>query len=289
MGVTQTGFIREESPSVAKRRSLPSSPAISEEILSKFKAIIVLTDAFCKRHLNEEYVRMCRRLAMALARKRPSPLGRGKKEVWACGIVRTIGWANMLDDPKSSPYMKLIDIDPKFGVANSTGQGKCMAIKRMFGIGRLNVDWTLPSRLGDNPLVWKVWVNDELVDIRQESREKQETAFQKGLIPWIPADRKEGKADDEPREERKPVDEPSLASVEGDLFGALFGFYEKAMVLLRQSSLDDEKLKLAGEAIQGVFAKVTDEMKRTRNLNLTGPFEAGYEELCRLVEELSGK
>ena len=91
---------------------------------------------------------MCRRLASALARKRPSPLARGSKEVWACGIVRTIGWANMLDDPKSSPYMKLIDIDPKFGVANSTGQGKCMAIKRMFGIGRLNVDWTLPSRLG---------------------------------------------------------------------------------------------------------------------------------------------
>ena len=76
--------------------------------------------------------------------------------------------------------MKLIDIDPKFGVANSTGQGKCMVIKRMFGIGRLNVDWTLPSRLGVNPVVWKVWVNDELVDIRQESREKQEAAFKKG-------------------------------------------------------------------------------------------------------------
>ncbi|MEI8376253.1 MAG: DUF6398 domain-containing protein [Planctomycetota bacterium] len=177
---------------MAKQRSLPSSPAISEEILSKFKAIIVLTDAFCKRYLNEEYVKMCRRLAVALTRKRPSPLAGGCKEVWACGIVRTIGWANMLDDPKSSP-MKLIDIDPKFGVANSTGQGKCMAIKRMFGIGRLNVDWTLPSRLGDNPVVWKVWINDELVDIRQESREKQEKVFQRGEIPWIPADRKERK------------------------------------------------------------------------------------------------
>ena len=36
--------------------------------------------------------------------------------------------------------MKLIDIDPEFGVANSTGQGKSMAIKKMFGIGRLNPD-----------------------------------------------------------------------------------------------------------------------------------------------------
>jgi len=264
---------------MAKRRSLPPSAEISDELLSKFKAIIVLTDAFCKRHLNEEYVRMCRRLAMALARKRPSPLARGSKEVWACGIVRTIGWANMLDDPKSSPYMKLIDIDPKFGVANSTGQGKCMAIKRMFGIGRLNVDWTLPSRLGDNPVVWKVWINDRLVDIRQESREQQEKAFHKGLIPWIPADREEPMA--------KVAPKPDLASFEGNLFGAVFDFYEKAMMLLRQSSLDEEKLKVAGEAISQVFKKVTAEMKRTGNLNLTGPFEAGYEEIRRLVEELS--
>ncbi len=176
-----------------RRNASSPSAEISDELLSKFKAIIVLTDAFCKRYLNEEYVRMCRRLAMALARKRPSPLARGSKEVWACGIVRTIGWANVLDDPKSFPHMKLIDIDPEFGVANSTGQGKCMAIKRMFGIGRLNPDWTLPSRLGVNPLVWKVEVNGILVDIRQESREKQEEAYRAGLIPWIPADREERK------------------------------------------------------------------------------------------------
>ena len=89
---------------MTRKKELPPPAEISDELLSKFKAIVALTDAFCKRHLNDEYVRMCRRLAMALARKRPSPLGRGCKEVWACGIVRTIGWANMLDDPKSSPY-----------------------------------------------------------------------------------------------------------------------------------------------------------------------------------------
>jgi hypothetical protein len=31
--------------------------------------------------------------------------------------------------------MKLINIDPLFGVANSTGQGKCLAIKPLFVIG----------------------------------------------------------------------------------------------------------------------------------------------------------
>jgi len=88
--------------------------------------------------------------------------------------------------------MKLIDIDPEFGVAESTGQGKSIAIRRMFGIGRLNPDWTLPSRLGDNPLIWNVEANGMLVDIRQESRERQVAAFRKGLIPYIPADLKRG-------------------------------------------------------------------------------------------------
>jgi hypothetical protein len=162
--------------------------SVGSDARSKYEAITALTDAFCKRHLNEEYAEMCRRLSAALAQKRPTPLARGSKEVWACGIVRTVGWANLLDDPSDLPYMKLIDIDPEFGVAESTGQAKSLAIRRMFGIGRLNTKWTLPSRLGKNPLVWKVWVNGSLVDVRQESREKQEAAFKKGLIPYIPAD-----------------------------------------------------------------------------------------------------
>ena len=174
---------------MARRKASSPSAEISDEILPKFKAITALTDAFCERNLNGEYAETCRRLAAELARKQPTPLKRGRAEVWACGIVRTIGWANLLDDPKSSPYMKLIDIDPEFGVANSTSQGKSMAIKRMFGIGRLNVEWTLPSRLGDNPIVWRIEVDGMLVDIRQESREEQEEAFKEGLIPYIPADR----------------------------------------------------------------------------------------------------
>ncbi len=265
---------------MAKRDKSPSSAAISEEVLSKFKAIIILTDAFCRQHLNEEYVKMCRRLALALVRKRPSPLARGRKEVWACGIVRTIGWANMLDDPKKSPYMKLIDIDPKFGVANSTGQGKCMAIKRMFGIGRLNVDWTLPSRLGDNPLVWKVWINDELVDIRQESRERQEAAFQKGEIPYIPADRENPLPKD---------DQPSFASVEEDIFEALAGFQQRVVTMLRQSALDDGTAKVLSRHVKSVIQEITDEMKGSRNFNLAERLESAYEEIQRLVADLAGE
>ena len=106
---------------VHKNSSAPSTE-IPSGVHPKYEAITALTDAFCLRHLNEEYAEMCRRLTDALAKKRPTPLVRGRAEVWACGIVRTIGWANILDDPKQAPYMKLIDIDPEFGVAESTGR-----------------------------------------------------------------------------------------------------------------------------------------------------------------------
>ncbi len=154
-----------------------------------------------------------------------------------------------------------------------------MAIKRMFGIGRLNVEWTLPSRLSVNPLVWKVEVNDELVDIRQESREKQEAAYRKGLIPWIPADREEGKV----------VEEPTAASAESDLVEGLFGLYQKIRVLLRQSSLDEENLKLLPERIDLVMQKLIDEMERTQDWNLAGRLDSAYGEIRNYAEELSSK
>ena len=74
-----------------------------------------------------EYQALCRKLAAALARKRPSPLTRGKPEVWACAVVRVIGWVNFLDDSSQTPHMKLTAIDKAFGVAESTGQGKAKA------------------------------------------------------------------------------------------------------------------------------------------------------------------
>ena len=59
----------------------------------------------------------------------------------------------------------------------------------MLKIHQLEPEWTLPSRLDDNPLVWTLKVNGFLMDIRHAPREAQEIAFEKGLIPYIPADR----------------------------------------------------------------------------------------------------
>ena len=102
--------------------------------------------------------RSCRKLAGALARKRPSPLLRGKLETWASGIVRTIGRVNFLDDSSGTPHLKLPFIDRAFGVAESTGQGKSQLIRKMLRIHQFDHRWTLPSMMDDNPLsgCWKL-------------------------------------------------------------------------------------------------------------------------------------
>jgi hypothetical protein len=61
-----------------------------------FDEITAITDAFCARHLDAEYGRLCGMLAAKLARKRPSPLVRGDRRIWAAGIVYAIGRVNFL-------------------------------------------------------------------------------------------------------------------------------------------------------------------------------------------------
>ncbi len=46
----------------------------------------------------------------------------------------------------------------------------------------------LPSLLNQNPPVWMAEVNGFLVDLRDIPREAQQIAFDKGMIPCIPAD-----------------------------------------------------------------------------------------------------
>src|SRR4051794_2757041 len=162
---------------------------VSGEVGPVLEVIVAMTDQFCRERLNEEYAVLCRRLAEKLARKRPSPLPSGKPETWACGIVRTIGWVNYLDDRSRKPHMKLTAIDKAFGVAESTGLGKSKAIRGLFKIHTLDPQWTLPSQMKENPRAWMIEFNGFLVDARILKREYQEEAFRKGLIPYIPADR----------------------------------------------------------------------------------------------------
>jgi hypothetical protein len=158
-------------------------------MVDKVAAITALTDAFCAKHLNEEYRVLIRRVVGSLARKRPSPLQKGKESVWAAAAVHAVGQVNFLDDPSQVPHCKPKALSEFFGVAESTGQNKSRQIREALEMGPMSPDWTLPSRLGDNPLVWMLQINGLMIDIRQAPAELQRLAYEKGLIPFIPAER----------------------------------------------------------------------------------------------------
>lgn len=173
----------------AKPIPMPPSKEEKDEILG---VIIGLIDQFCKEHLNEEYAVLCRKLAEKLGRKRPSPLVHGSPNAWASGIVRAVGGVNFLHDKSQTPCMRSTDIDHYLGTSPSSGAAKLAAIRKMLKIYQLDPNWTLPSRLDDNPMVWMLTVNGFMMDVRHAPREVQEIAFNKGLIPYIPADRQHG-------------------------------------------------------------------------------------------------
>jgi hypothetical protein len=81
--------------------------------------------------------------------------------------------------------------------------------------------------------------------------------------------------------------EQPLASVEADLFGAIIGFHKKTVTLLRESSLDDEKLKVVADRIKTLLDDANAEVKRAQQLNVTERLAAAYDEVKRLVDELS--
>lgn len=174
---------RTPRPTRGPRKGVP-------DVRDVLKIVVAFTDGFCQTRLNEEYRVLCQKLAEKLAAKRPSPLLRGEAKTWASGIIRTIGWVNFLDDRTQSPHLKLPVIDHALGVAESTGQGKAKAIRRLLKIHQFDHRWTLPSRWESDPMIW--FLQDAkgfMIDIRQQSVANQRAAFKQGLIPYVPADR----------------------------------------------------------------------------------------------------
>ena len=172
-------------------RKQEGEPTVPEAAKPIYDAIVGLTDRFCQAHLTWEYQMLCRKLTAILARKRPSPLTRGKPEVWACAVLRVVGLVNFLDDSSQTPHMKLTAIDKAFGVAESTGQGKAKAIRNLLKIRQFDFHWMLRQHIEASPMAWLIKINGFMVDARHLRREVQEEAFRKGLIPYVPADREQ--------------------------------------------------------------------------------------------------
>ena len=182
-------LICENQPSSVLTAAMSPTERIPRTMADKFAAITALTDTFCAKHLSEEYRALIHRAVANLARKRPSPLLKGKENVWAAAVVHAVGRVNFLDDPSQVPHCKPKILYEFFGVAESTAQNKSKEIRAALRIGPMSPEWTLPSRLADNPMVWMLEVNGLMIDIRRAPAELQQLAYEKGLIPFIPAER----------------------------------------------------------------------------------------------------
>ena len=84
--------------------------------------------------------------------------------------------------------MRADELCATFGVSQSSGSNKAKQIRDTFNMYQLDPEWCLPSLMDENPLTWILQVNGMLVDVRDMPREVQEIAYEKGLIPYIPAD-----------------------------------------------------------------------------------------------------
>ena len=159
---------------------------VPKKMIARFQEITSTIDEVCRKHLNDEYAVMSRKMTAALARKRPSPLESGRANTWACGIVYTLGFVNFLFDKSFPPYLSAEELCTAFGVAKSTGYNKSKSIRDLFNIMQFDPHWTLPDLMDKNPLTWLITVDGLLIDARHAPRFIQEEAYRKGLIPYLP-------------------------------------------------------------------------------------------------------
>ena len=177
------------TPNKAEKKTAVKT-AIKKPSQELYDSIAPLITGFCDDYLTEEYNETSLRMLGKLSRKRPSPLLKGNPNTWACGIVYAVGSNNFLFDKTQNPHMRAAELAEKFGLSQSTAGNKSREINKILKISMFDPEWTLPSRIGDNPLIW-MFENERgiLFDARHAPREIQARLFNAGLIPFIPADR----------------------------------------------------------------------------------------------------
>jgi len=158
---------------------------------ARYMEIAQIIEDFCDEKLDADYKELCLKALAKLCRKRPSPVASGRVRTWACGIVYAIGSNNFIFDKSQPISMTASEISEWFGLSKSTAGNKATEISRLLNLSYFDSEFTLPSFVEKSPMTWYLSVNGYMVDIRTMPREAQEIAFYKGLIPYIPADRKE--------------------------------------------------------------------------------------------------
>src|ERR1017187_6285202 len=111
----------------------------------------------------------------------------GRCATWAAGVVYALGQANFLFDPAREPCVTADQLSVAFGLAKSTMSGKAKQVRDLLRIYYFSPEFQRADMVADNPMIWMLQVNGLVMDARTVPLGIQVEAFQRGLIPYIPA------------------------------------------------------------------------------------------------------
>jgi hypothetical protein len=109
-----------------------------------------LVTNYCKKHLDDAYLKICTKVFNDLLTNDKSVFYRGKAEIWAAAIVWAVGGTNFLGDKSFEPYATLNDVCNFFKASSSTVGQKSRKIKEILNINVFNPEYRLPgSKVGN--------------------------------------------------------------------------------------------------------------------------------------------
>jgi len=150
-----------------------------------FGEIAGMAVAFSREHLDDEYADLTVKLVAKLARKRPSPLVRGDRRIWAAASVYVIGRVNFLSDSSQTPHLATERLARLFGVKQTTMSSKGRTIIDLLGLSEFDPEFYRPSRMASHPTAWYVTLNGFPFDARILPPEMQAELARRGLIPGV--------------------------------------------------------------------------------------------------------
>lgn len=156
-----------------------------EKLKERVNTITALATSFCAQKLDNEYFELAEKLIGKLSRKRPSPLLRGRENIWAAGIVHALGQVNFLYDKSFDPYISFDDLNTFFSTKKSSVGNKAADIRKMFKMDRMaSSEFMTNSLKKNNPFLDVVMVDgliypvsslpDEYQEIVRKARERGE-------------------------------------------------------------------------------------------------------------------
>ncbi|MEM6261390.1 MAG: DUF6398 domain-containing protein [Bacteroidota bacterium] len=148
-----------------------------EKLKQRVAEITELATSFCAQKLDDEYLELTEKVIGKLARKRPSPLLRGKTEIWAAGVVHALGQTNFLYDKETEPHVSYSELNEFFGTKKSSVGNKAADIRSMLRIKQLTSAEYMTSKMKSwNPLMNIAFVDGMMVPIASLPEQYQKIA-----------------------------------------------------------------------------------------------------------------